>query len=375
VNDAYLLESVRDPNSNDSVFVRADDSRHEHVSEGHGASTLQQQSRLGGAEAHHAAGTWEEMRAFITGKLRTDASAGFTDDERLRRRRDGDERLRLGAYADEVLLDEKGDGGKVCAKQFTYEGLPVALLPPVRRGWHMLDPPEFGALRSGEWVLAYTHDPTEFGTLKWRLLEEETREALDAAIGAHCSVADYREGQRMVVWQVQCAAAEMCAPDAAHAHAWVRWVAVLRGGGTPPVVAGRPTNAKQEVEWAVEADLEATMAQRLRDSMHLDVVAGTPPTANLRMLVFSTHLSDWSHRRVTTSPAWPREWVADHAAGGCAQPPLDPSPRRPHTQTRTPPPAPSPPTPRARRPRRDGGLLRRELDRLDGRPREGRARY
>ena len=24
-----------------------------------------------------------------------------------------------------------------------------------RRGWHMLDPPDLGALRSGEWVLAY----------------------------------------------------------------------------------------------------------------------------------------------------------------------------------------------------------------------------
>ena len=77
----------------------------------------------------------------------------------------------------------------------------VALLAPVPR--------------SGEWVLTYTHDPAEFGTLKWRLLEAETREALDKAIGAHCSVANYREGHRMVVWQVQCAAAEMCAPRAA----------------------------------------------------------------------------------------------------------------------------------------------------------------
>lgn len=122
------------------------------------------------------------------------------------------------------------------------------------------------------------------------------------------------------VWECVSVAAELCGPDEAHPAPWTRWVAVLRAGGTPRVVAGRLTAARREVDWALRASVDGLVRRRLADGLHLVAASGTACAFNVRLLVFTRRIHHWARQLVRVDAEWGRvaHWLASLAAHAAA---------------------------------------------------------
>jgi hypothetical protein len=149
---------------------------------------------------------------------------------------------------------------------YTYTGLPVSILAPTPT--------------SPQWALTVSRDRGEFPELQWKLLQADNRAdfhhllqlhgctdevvAAQAVVGrSSVQVAADRNADGDVLWQVQTVAAELCTgryienahgpgevmggQSFAYGHegVWTRWVAVLRSGRKPSIVAGMHTMVSQ----------------------------------------------------------------------------------------------------------------------------------
>ena len=365
--------------------------------------------RLSGATSYERFGTWQEARRWMEGEW----MEGRPPPLRTPHFGPGGLPRPLGVSADGVEAEppvegwearEGGDG------RFTYDGCPTMLLPP-SRAWHMLSAPP-RAKAQPEWVVCYTRDRTDLPCLKWKVIEANSREALQRKLDAYMSVsydatqydaaAGYDERSALLgrqdVWVVQSIAAELCtfeekeheehlkalatalaressqaaaeaenqhaelAPDSpdhrggltlderlrlqlearvglnvgaearallkptrasmaqpgrsGHSGMWVRWVAVLRAGGVPPVLNGVPSTSEQLCDFVLEETLPALMHRRLMTGYELTAIGGTPPTANARAIVFSRVLSAWAPYVTRTDPYWPHEWLVEQTRNG-----------------------------------------------------------
>ena len=366
-NDAKLPLVRLCPNSFEKAHPSKDSAHHPHASEGGGSCTWSRMHRLSGATSFKTFASWVEARAWIEANLRSPRC----DAQGLPRQ--------LGPCADSTEPAPVAEGTTRAAMppepRYTYVGMPTQLVAPVR-SWAMLDEAGFQpGSKQQPWVVCYTKDRTEFPSLKWRLLEADSREKLQRQIDELLDTSGYEEGESQDVWVVQTVAAELRTQDeqasddaqqrtaqrepqrkiAAHrseavakpklvsgkstrlrkadvgrvdgnrssgsiggglSGACVRWVAVLRAGGVPPQIDGVRTNAETGVEFVLEETLQAAMSRRLTSGFELMCTAGTPPTANPRLLAFTRLRSNWATHVTWTTPDWPKEWVASQQADG-----------------------------------------------------------
>lgn len=286
INKDSLPEAVRDPNSGEDAHLPSGAVTATYYSDKWGEASWRRAARLTGAEEVAFFDSWEQVKDFINSKLRQQVSLDAP----------------IGPCAD----------SEAAAERFTYTGTPVALLPPVRR-WGMLDMDES---REGGWVLAFTRDRSEAPNLKWRLLEANTREEIHKEITSLLSVTRYIEGKGYDVWEVACVAAEQRMDPKGVIPPFTRWVAVLRAGGMPPVQDGRPTNMDRELDWCLEDTLDDIAERRMREGFALTCVAGTPPSANSRLLVFTRRLCSWASQRISITPDYPQDWIETQQARG-----------------------------------------------------------
>ena len=317
------------PNSHEIAHPHPDDAHTEYAALGDGATGScwwERLHRLGGAEHYMAFDTWPEARKWMETTLRVPRVS-----------RDGTARDPAGACADELPPSYRPGhevGERERRGRYTYVGLPTLLVAPPREGSNLDGPAAAPAVRSDtasrprhKWVVGYTKERSEFANLKWRLLEAASREALTKLLDAALRVGG--KG-----WVVQCVAAEIITPADVHAEdealarsdsrtlderlaaqssgkkpvrraeaaaaAGVRWVAVLRAGGT-----------EATTEWATDGTIAEIVQQKLMGGLELDIVSGTPAATNARLLTFVRLPSSWAAREVAMTAHFPTVWLAE----------------------------------------------------------------